>query len=93
METTNIQIRGVPLETRERVRRRARKLGRSMSEYLLSLIDRDLRVPTPEEFRRKLAGLSSVALDRPAARDIERLRRERDLELDAPRRNKRRRSR
>lgn len=82
METTNIQIRGVPVETRERVRRRARKLGRSMSEYLLSLIDRDLRVPTSEEFRRKLAGLDRVVLDRAAARDIEGIRRGRDRELD-----------
>lgn len=82
MDTTNIQIRGVPLETRERVRRRARKLGRSMSEYLLSLIDRDLRVPTAEEFRRKLAGIDRVVLDREAARDIEEIRGDRDRALD-----------
>ncbi|MEX2555959.1 MAG: Arc family DNA-binding protein [Actinomycetota bacterium] len=92
METTNIQIRGVPIEIRERVRRRARKEGRSMSDYLLSLIERDLSVPTPAEFGRRLARLSAVVLDRPAARDIEEIRGERDVDLDTPHRSKARKS-
>ncbi|MCA1839203.1 MAG: Arc family DNA-binding protein [Actinomycetota bacterium] len=92
METTNIQIRGVPIEIRERVRRRARKEGRSMSDYLLALIERDLSVPSPAEFRRRLARLSAVVLDRPAARDIEEIRGGRDVELDTRHRSKARKS-
>jgi len=88
VKTTNIQVRGVPVEVRDRVRRRASKLGRSMSDYVLSLIERDLALPTPAEFARRLARLDSVVLDRPAARDIEEIRRERDKELDPPFRGK-----
>jgi hypothetical protein len=84
MKSTNIQIRGVPFEVRERVKRRARRQGRSMSDYLLSLIERDLALPTPDEFVRRLARLDSVVLDRPAARDIEEIRRGRDEEIDPP---------
>ncbi|MER3452715.1 MAG: toxin-antitoxin system HicB family antitoxin [Acidimicrobiia bacterium] len=78
MEKTNIQIRGVPPALRERVRRRARAKGRTMSEYLLELIERDLSLPTPQAFRRRLARLERVDLDRPAARDLEDARRDRD---------------
>ncbi len=63
-----------------------------MSEYLLSLIRRDLSVPTSEEFARRLGRLSAVVLDRPAARDIEEIRRERNAALDPPRRTEARRN-
>lgn len=63
-----------------------------MSDYLLSLIERDLSIPTPDEFARRLARVDTVVLDRPAARDIEEIRQERDAELDPPHRGKARRS-
>ena len=78
MTKTNIQIRGVPPEVRERVRRRARKRGQSMSEYLLTVIDRELSMPLPSEFAKRLGRLRPVKLDRPAARDIEEIRSERE---------------
>ncbi|HEX9774423.1 MAG TPA: hypothetical protein VGB83_02420 [Actinomycetota bacterium] len=53
-----------------------------MSEYLLALIERDLSMPTPEEFARRLAKASAVDLGRLAARDIEELRSERDAVVD-----------
>lgn len=61
-----------------------------MSEYLLALIERDLSIPTPEEFARRLAKASSVDLGRPAGRDIEDLRKERDTQLDPSGRRDRR---
>lgn len=63
-----------------------------MSDYLLSLVRRDLSVPTPDEFARKLARMTPVDLGRPAARDIDEIRRERDAQLEAPTRGKARRS-
>jgi hypothetical protein len=88
MKTTNIQIRGVPVGLHQRVKRRASKQGKSMSDYLLSLIERDLAIPTPSEFARRLARMESVVLDRPAAHDIEEIRRARDEELDPTSRGK-----
>lgn len=48
--TTDLQIRGVPIELRDRLRRRAAEQGRSMSHYLVELIDTDLRRLTLDEW-------------------------------------------
>ncbi len=45
-----IQVKEVPAELHERLRARARSEGRSMSEYLLYLIERDLALPTTREW-------------------------------------------
>lgn len=47
---TDIQIRGVPVATRDRLRARAKAQGRSMSEYVLSLIENDLRLMSMDEW-------------------------------------------
>ncbi len=78
---TNIQIRGVPVTLRDKLKRRARKQGRSMSDYLIQLIERDLAVPTPDEFYARLRRRKPVVLDRPAAEVIREMREEREQEL------------
>jgi hypothetical protein len=45
-----IQVKEVPAELHERLRERARSEGRSLSEYLLYLIERDLALPTTREW-------------------------------------------
>lgn len=52
-----------------------------MSEYLLDLIRKDLILPTPEEFAKRLKKSIPVNLPRSAAEDIRELREEREEEL------------
>lgn len=59
---TDLQIRGVPIATRDRVRARARASGRSMSEYVLALIDRDLGRPTLDEWFAEVRRLGPMKL-------------------------------
>ncbi|HYM46494.1 MAG TPA: hypothetical protein VES65_10115 [Solirubrobacteraceae bacterium] len=60
-----IQIKHVPPELHERLRVRARQEGRSLSDYVLSVLDRDLAVPTTREWlervrqREPVKGVSS----------------------------------
>ncbi len=56
-----IQVKNVPPELHERLRRRARREGRSLSDYILSVLGRDLETPTLREW---LEGLSE---DEPVA--------------------------
>jgi plasmid stability protein len=49
-----IQIKNVPPELHERLRTRARREGRNLSEYVLSVLDRDLAVPTKREWLESL---------------------------------------
>jgi plasmid stability protein len=50
-----IQIKNVPPELHERLRIRARREGRNLSEYVLSVLDRDLAVPTKREWLERLS--------------------------------------
>jgi hypothetical protein len=45
-----IQVKDVPADLHERLRARARAEGRSLSDYLLYLIERDLALPTMREW-------------------------------------------
>jgi antitoxin FitA len=51
-----IQVKEVPAELHERLRARARAEGRSLSDYLLYLIERDLALPTTREWLEGLEG-------------------------------------
>ena len=46
---TDLQIRGVPLALRERLRRRASRKGLSMSQYVIEMLKDDLAGPTVAE--------------------------------------------
>jgi antitoxin FitA len=45
-----IQVKNVPDELHERLRARARAEGRSMSDYVLYVLERDLALPTTREW-------------------------------------------
>jgi hypothetical protein len=55
-----IQVKEVPPELHERLRERARSEGRSLSEYLLYLIERDLALPTTREWLDRLESREPV---------------------------------
>ncbi|HYK97300.1 MAG TPA: hypothetical protein VEU77_02805 [Candidatus Acidoferrales bacterium] len=60
--TTDLQIRGVPVALRERLRRRASRKGVSMSQYVTDLLDEDLAKPTIKEWLDEVAALPKIAL-------------------------------
>jgi len=47
---TDVQIRGVPVTLRERLRRRADSKGLSMSQYVIEILADDLARPTVAEW-------------------------------------------
>ena len=47
---TDLQIRGIPVKTRDRLRRKAESKGVSMSQYLIDLIDREVETMPLEEW-------------------------------------------
>ena len=49
-----LQIKNVPPDLHERLRERARREGRNMSEYALEVLERDLSVPTTREWLERL---------------------------------------
>lgn len=49
-----IQIKNVPPELHNRLRERARREGRNLSEYALGVLERDLAVPTTREWLERL---------------------------------------
>jgi plasmid stability protein len=78
-----IQIKNVPPEMHERLRQRARRDGRNMSEYVLAVLERDLAVPTTREWLERLG--EDEPVDGVASEEIVRLihegRNERDEQI------------
>jgi plasmid stability protein len=58
--TTDLQIRGIPNELRERLRRRASGKGVSMSQYVIEKLETDLATPTIDEWLDEVAKLPKV---------------------------------
>lgn len=73
---TDIQIRGVPEETKRRIKERASADGLSMSEYLLGLIKHDLARPSRRDFAARLRQREPVDLGWSAGQALETVRRE-----------------
>ncbi|HEY7932789.1 MAG TPA: hypothetical protein VID48_03100 [Solirubrobacteraceae bacterium] len=49
-----IQVKNVPTELHDRLRERARREGRNLSEYVLDVLERDLAVPSTREWLARL---------------------------------------
>lgn len=69
-----IQIRNVPDELHRTLKARAAKLGMTLSDYLLSEIERVAEKPTLSEMMERLARLEPVELDEPPSAIIRRAR-------------------
>lgn len=50
-----IQIKDVPAELHERLRERARAQGRSLSQYALGVLERDMAMPSTRAWLQKIA--------------------------------------
>jgi plasmid stability protein len=74
----NLQVKNIPEELHERLRRHARRNNCTMSAAVLAAIEREIE---RGEWRERMANRPSVDLGVPAAQLIEEARAERDREL------------
>jgi antitoxin FitA len=63
MPMANLQIKNVPEELHDELRRRAAREGRTVRDYLLDLIREDQRVPTMREWVEGNRAMDPVELD------------------------------
>lgn len=63
VRTTDLQIRGIPVSLRERLRRRAMRKGVSMSQYVIEQLKADLALPTLDEWLDEVARLPKIDLE------------------------------
>ncbi len=74
-----IQIKNVPQNLHDAVRRRAAEEGVTMSEYVLELLEKELALPSRRQWRTQLASRQAVAVI--AAEELDAVRQERGDEL------------
>jgi antitoxin FitA len=77
-----IQVKDVPEELHEALRRRAVQEGMTLADYVLDLIRRDLGLPSRREWLERLATREPVEGGDIAA-EIRAARAERDAQIDA----------
>jgi class 3 adenylate cyclase len=78
---TDVQIRGVPVALRERLRRRADSKGVSMSQYVIEILKDDLERPTIAEWVAEVGKHPPIDLGRKTGAELVReTRREMGLE-------------
>ncbi|HEX9269808.1 MAG TPA: hypothetical protein VF998_08190 [Candidatus Limnocylindria bacterium] len=68
--TTVLQVRGIPVSLRDRLRRKAKRQNRSMSQYVIDLIAADVRSPTLDEWLAEVRSGPRTHLDIPAAQAL-----------------------
>jgi antitoxin FitA len=79
-----IQVKDVPEELHEALRRRAVQEGMTMADYVLDLIRRDLGLPSRREWWERLATREPVDIDHEdVVEAIHAARAERDAQIDA----------
>jgi len=67
-----VQVRNVPEPLHRRLKARAAMAGMSLSDYVLSELERSLETPTRAEILARLALLPRVETDEPAAATLRR---------------------
>lgn len=82
-KTTDLQIRGIPVKTRDALRRKAESKGVSMSQYLVDLIRRDVEKLPLDEWLALVRADPPVDVGRPAVDVLREVRAERDAHWDA----------
>ncbi len=71
-----LQIRNVPDDLHAELRRRAKKAGSTLTDYLQSVLEREVARPPREEVFARVKRRSRVSLDKPAADFLAQARRE-----------------
>ena len=82
-KTTDLQIRGIPLKTRDAVRRKAESKGVSMSQYLIDLIRRDVEKMPLDEWLAMVRKNPPIDIGMPAAELLREAREDDDARWDA----------
>ena len=77
-----IQMKNVPDDLHDELRRRARRSGMSVRDYVIALIARDQRRPTLDEWLEEVAGDVPVITSESPADAVRAGREERARELD-----------
>ena len=62
-----LQVRNVPDRLHRELTRRARKAGRSLTDYVQEILEREVARPPVDEVFARIAGRPTVDLGRPAA--------------------------
>lgn len=75
---TNLQVKNVPEALYRKIRRQAKRQGRTIRDLVLDAVRREI---SREEFRERMTRREPVDLGRPVARTLEESRSERDREL------------
>ena len=65
--TRMIQVRNVPERLHRELTRRAKARGRTLTDFVEEILEREVARPPTEEVFERIAGRSSVVLGRPAA--------------------------
>ena len=81
-KTTDLQIRGIPIATRDKLRRKAESKGVSMSQYLIDLIDREVDTMPLDEWIAMVRKNPRVDIGMSAADLIKEVRDEEDARWD-----------
>lgn len=81
-KTTDLQIRGIPIATRDKLRRKAKSSGVSMSKYLIDLIDRQVDTMPLDEWFALVRKDPPVDIGMSAADLLKEVRDERDAHWD-----------
>ncbi len=81
--TTDLQIRGIPVKTRDALRRKAESKGVSMSQYLVDLIRKDVEKMPLDEWLAMVRKNPTIDIGQPAAEVLREVRDERDAHWDA----------
>ena len=66
----DLQIRGIPVALRERLRRRAGRKGLSMSQYVIEILKDDLARPTVAEWAAEVGKLPPVNFGRETSAEL-----------------------
>jgi len=80
---TDLQIRGIPVKTRDALRRKAESKGVSMSQYLVDLIRKDVEKMPLDEWLAMVRKNPTIDIGGPAADVLREVRDERDAHWDA----------
>ena len=81
-KTTDLQIRGIPIATRDKLRRKAKSSGVSMSKYLIDLIDRQVDTMPLDEWLAMVRKNPPVDIGMSAAELLKEVRDEEDARWD-----------
>ncbi len=62
LATTDLQVRGLPVALRDKVRARAEKQGRTMSQYVIEVLRKETDHPSLEEWLDELRRLPPIPI-------------------------------